>query len=210
MAKSENTRSDDFKTPLMVASFTQGLFEVQTSDNGFKYWGCTLLLPKTQPLQVFEQAALEAAEKRWPGKAAQMIKDKDIKSPFLDGDGPQGKSKKTGERHAGYAGNWFIRVSSGEDYRPKLVNQRLIAITNKEELYSGCHVFAVLNAFAWYNVKTGNGVSFGVSMIQKVKDGERLGGGGAGDPAEYFEKIPDEGDAPDSTKSGAGAGGLFS
>jgi hypothetical protein len=47
-------------------------------------------------------------------------------------------------------------------------------------------------------------------MAQKVKEGESLGGGGAGSPDQYFEKIEDEGEAPAETKAGAGAAGLFS
>ena len=75
-------------------------------------------------------------------------------------------------------------------------------------MYSGCYVYAVVNAFTWENKEKGKGISFGLSMAQFVKDGENLGGGGA-DPEEFFEVIPDTGDAPASTKSGAGAGGLF-
>ncbi len=202
-------RSTDAKTPLARLAYANGLFEMQTSDSGRKSWTCSLLFPKTVDLSALHNLALEAAKEEWGDKAVGMIKDGIIKSPFLDGDGKQGKSKKTGEPHAGFPGHTFIRCTSGEDYRPKLVNQKVLPITDKAELYSGCFGFAVVNAFTWVNKENGKGITFGISMFQKAKDGESLGGGGGGNPDEFFEKIADEGDAPAETKTGAGAGGLF-
>jgi len=202
-------RSTDAKTPLARLAFANGLFEMQTSDSGRKSWTCSLLFPKTVDLSALHNLALEAAKEEWGDKAVGMIKDGIIKSPFLDGDGKQGKSKKTGEPHAGFPGHIFIRCTSGEDYRPKLVNQKVLPITDKADLYSGCFGYAVVNAFTWENKENGKGITFGISMFQKAKDGESLGGGGGGNPDEFFEKIADEGDAPAETKTGAGAGGLF-
>lgn len=201
-------RSEDIKTPLARAAFTDGLFTLQVNEQGRKTWGCTLLWAKSVDLTPMHDLALKAAKEEWGDKAEQMIKDKIIKSPFLDGDGAQGKSKKTGEPHAGFPGHTFIRPVSGEDFRPKIVNKKVLPITSKDELYSGCYVYAVVNAFTWENDKNGKGISFGVSMVQMAKDGDRLGGSG-GNPEEHFEKIADEGDAPASTKDGKGAGGLF-
>ena len=104
---------------------------------------------------------------------------------------------------------WAIRCTSGEDYRPKLFNQKVLPIGGKDELGSGDYGFAVVNAFTWENKENGKGITFGISMFQKSRSGESLGGGGGGNPDEYFEKIDDEGDAPAETKTGEGAGGLF-
>lgn len=205
------SRSEDFKTGLVRIAFTDGLFAVQEDDFGNKSWTATLLIPKTESLAIYEKAALEAAAAEWGGeaKAKQLIKDKMIHSPFLDGDGPQGKSKKTGEPHAGFPGNTFLRVKSGEAYRPTLIDRQKLPITEKSKLYSGCYVYAVVHCFTWENEKKGKGLTFGLSMVQFVKDGDQLGGGGGVDVDKWAEKIPDEGSAPDSTKSGEGAGGLF-
>jgi hypothetical protein len=67
----------------------------------------------------------------------------------------------------------------------------------------------VLNAFCWTNAQNGDGVSFGIQFFQKIKDGERLGGSGGVDAAQWMESVPDEGAAPEATRGGAGAGGLF-
>lgn len=203
-------RSDDLKTPLCRLAFTNDLFEPRANDKGVKKWGCTLLFPKTTDITALKVAALEAAEREWPGKAAEWIKSGTIKSPFLDGDGPQGVSKKTGERNAGFAGHTFIRVGSGEDYRPKLVDRKVLPIVSKDgPLYSGCYAYAVVNFWTWEDPKNGKGLSCNVNLIQVAKDGERLGGGGGVDVDKWAEKIEDESDAPASTKTGAGAAGLF-
>lgn len=202
-------RSADFKTPLARIAFADNLFTPQQRDNGKKQWGCSLLWPKGVDLSALHNAALEAAKEEWGDKAAEMIKNEIIKNPFLDGDSKQGKNKQTGEAHAGFPGTTFIRVISGEEYRPKLVNQKVLPITSKDELFSGCFGYAVVNAFTWENKENGKGISFGVSMIQKAKDGDRLGGAGGINVEEWADKIEDEGEAPAETKTGQGAGGLF-
>lgn len=206
------SRSEQFKTPALVrASFVDGLFELQKDDWGNLNWTATLLIPKSDSLAVYEKAALEAAAAEWGGveKATKLIKDKIIHSPFLDGDGPQGRSKKTGEPHEGFPGHWFLRVKSGEAYRPTLIDRKKLPITSRDQLYSGCYGYAVLHVFTWENDKKGKGLTFGIDMFQVAKDGDRLGGGGGVDVDKWAETIPDEGAAPESTKGGAGAGGLF-
>lgn len=202
-------RSEDTKTPLVRLAFANGLFEVQEDDKGRKSWTATLLIPKSESLAPYEKLALEAATAEWGDKAMQLFKDKMIHSPFLDGDGPQGKSKKTGEPHAGFPGHWFLRVKSGEAYRPTLIDRQKLPIADKSKLYSGCYGYAVVHCFTWENKEKGKGLTFGLSMFQFVKDGENLGGSGGVDVDKWAEVIPDEGAAPASTKGGAGAGGLF-
>lgn len=201
--------SERMKTGLVRFSFTDGLFELQKDEWGKLNWTCTLLIPKSESLAPYEKVALEAGTEEWGDKAAKLFKEKLIKSPFLDGDGKQGKSQKTGEPHDGFPGNWFLRVKSGEKYRPTIINRQKMPITNASELYSGSYGYAVIHAFTWENDKNGKGITFGIDMAQFAKDGENLGGGGGVDVDKWAETIPDEGTAPASTKGGAGAGGLF-
>jgi hypothetical protein len=202
-------RSEDAKTPLVRLAFANGLFELKEDDWGNKNWTTTLLIPKSDKLEMYEKLALEAAKAEWGDKALQMIKDRIIHSPFLDGDGPQGKSKKTGEPHAGFPGHWFLRVKSGEAYRPTVINRQKLPIVKLGDLKSGDYGHAVVHCFTWDNDKKGKGLTFGISMFQLVKEGESLGGAGGVDVDKWAEVIPDEGAAPAPTKGGAGAGGLF-
>ncbi len=207
MARSQDISTQQAKL-LGRFAFTQGLFELQTAKSGKKQWTLTVLFPKSLDLSVLHNLALGAAKEEWGDKAVNMIQAGIIKSPFLDGDGPQGKNKKDGEPHKGFPGHTFIRLASGADYRPKLLNAKMLPVTGKDELKSGDYGYVVVNAFTWENVEQGKGISFGFSYVMKAKDGESLGGGGAGAPEQFFEKIEDEGEAPAETK-GAGAGGLF-
>lgn len=202
-------RSSDVKTPLARLAFANGLFKPLERDNGSKQWACTLLFPKTADLTSLRNAVIEAAKTEWGDKAVEMLKNEVIKTPFLDGDGKQGRSKETGEPHAGFAGNYFIRVTSGEEYRPKLFDRNVNPTNSQDEIYSGAYVYGVVSAYTWDTKENGKGVSFGVSLLQKARDGDRLGGGGGPDPSKFLEKIADEGEAPASTKGGAGAAGMF-
>ena len=48
-------------------------------------------------------------------------------------------------------------------------------ILDESEIYSGCYGKVSLRAFA-YDQKGNKGVSFGLQNVQKVRDGESLGG----------------------------------
>lgn len=205
-------RSQDTKTPLGIISFSADLFKPRDRDNGTKSYGCTILFDKTTSLADLQNIALAAAKEEWGDKAEGWIKSGMIKSPFLDGDGPQGISKKTGERHPGYAGRTFIRCTSGENFKPKVFDRQRNPVMDADGAPSGSQVFAVVNAYTWENPTNGKGISFGISMVQVVKaatGAEVLGGSGGPDPDKFFETIADEGEAPAATKAGQGAAGLF-
>lgn len=206
------SRSEDVKTPECTIAFAHQMFEPQERKSGKKQYTPTLLFKKGADLSALHTAALEAAVAEWGEKAKQWIKDEVIKNPFLDGDGKQAISKKTGERHAGFAGHTFIRCVSGEDFKPRVFDRRRNPVMDKAGLPSGSKGFAVVNAFTWENEENGKGISFGISMFQvtHVATGDEvLGGGGGPDPDKWFDKIDDTGDAPEQTKGGAGAAGLF-
>lgn len=204
-------RSEDVKTPLARLSYTGDLFKARergTTNKKLGY-GVTLIFPKGTDLTVLHNAALAAAEEAWPGKAKQWLKDGIIKSPFLDGDGKQGKDHE-GNPKPGLPGTWFIRATSGPDHKPRVFDRKRNPVMDVSGAPSGWYGYAVVNAYTWDTPENGKGITFGVSMVQVAKEGESLGGsGGSGNPDDFFEEIPDEGSAPAETKAGEGAGGLF-
>ena len=198
-----NERSPDIKTPLARLAFTKTLFVPQVRENGTRQYGCTLLFPKSTKLTELKNSSAQVATLTWGPEAVTFLQNGVLHSPFLDGDGPQGLSKKTGKRHPGFADHIFIRVISGEDYAPQIFDRSMQAISAPRDLYSGCYGYAVVNAFSWES-QTGRGVSFSVSMVQFVQAGERLGGG-APDPAAFFTPLDDE----SVTRDSSGAASLF-
>lgn len=199
--------SEEIRTPIARLSFP-ALFKPKESKDGKKKYGCTLLFKKPGNLDNLYAIANAAAVAEWGEKAKDMIKNGVIKSPFLDGDGPQGMSKKNGTRYPGYEGHLFIRLSSGEDRPPHIVGPNPAIPAKAEEVYAGCYVYAIIKAYTWENPQNGRGVSFGLSMLQKARDGEKLGGSES-DPTKAFDVIVDEGEAPAETKNGSGAAGFF-
>lgn len=197
-------------------SYAQYCFGANTTESGKKQFQGTFLFPKTIDKSALDALVLEVLVEEFGGKMGgqagviDAVKNGVIKSPFLDGDGKQGRDKE-GQPKPGYAGHWFIRCTSGEEYPPKMFMSRNGAVVpaTKSDVKSGDYGFPVVNAYTWDNPKNGKGASFGFSMFMKSRDGESLGGGAPSNPDGYFEAIKDEGAAPDATKGGAGAGGLF-
>lgn len=197
-------------------SYAQYCFDANTTESGKKQFQGTFLFPKTIDKSALDALVLEVLVEEFGGKMGgqagviDAIKNGVIKSPFLDGDGKQGRDKE-GKPKPGYAGHWFIRCTSGEEYPPKMFMSRNGAVVpaTKPDVKSGDYGFPVINTYSWDNPKNGKGASFGFSMFMKSRDGESLGGGAPSNPDGYFEAIKDEGAAPDATKGGAGAGGLF-
>ena len=207
------SRSEDVKTPLAIIAFSRSIFKPMERDNGRQQYGCTLLFPKSVDLSPLQNAALNAATTEWGEKAKEMIKNGVIKNPFLDGDGKQGRSKTTGEPHAGFPGNTFIRCVSGSDFKPRVFDKRRNPVMDPDECPSGSQVYGVVHAFTWENKENGKGISFGISLLQVVRKAEGdevLGGAGGPNPDAFFETIVDDEDkSGDVTWGGDGAASLF-
>lgn len=219
--------SENFRAPDCRLGFDLYLLQPQQKkdDNGqavmdkngkqVEEWGATFIFPNSTPKTIFEKAIVEACVNAKWGTEAEIVKMIGaglIKSPFLKGDGKEARFKKgdkVGELQPGYGPDvWFIRTNTRIAPPVRFKDPNIQA--TREEVYSGCYGFPVLNAYTWEG-KTGKGVTFGLQYFQKLRDGEKLftGGGAAVDPNEFFEQIEDTGAAPDETKNGAGAGGLF-
>lgn len=211
---SKDGRSENVKTPECRLAFAAGLFETRKNEEGTKEnFNCVLLFDKKTDIGVLKNLALEAAKSSWGEKALEGLNSGAIRSPFLDGDGSNAISKKSMERHPGFAGTTFLRVSSGAKFKPKVVDANRNYVYDEEGCPSGCYGKAVVNAYTWDDPKQGKGVSFGISGFQKLRfeKEDRLGGGGGIDPDEWFDKVADTDTeaAKAATSEGKGAGGLF-
>lgn len=146
------------------------LFEpyAQNPEQAAKY-STVILIPKSDKATINKiKAAIEAAKEEgksrvWGGRIPPKV---DI--TLHDGD-----EEGDLERNPEYAGHYYMSISSKQ--KPGLVDQDLNPILDQDELYSGCYVRVAMNAFAYlYNGK--KGVSFGLNNVQKLRDGEPLGG----------------------------------
>jgi len=127
-----------------------------------------LLIPKSDTATVSKiKAAIEAAKtaglSKWGGKVPP-----NLKLPLRDGD----TERDTTERPE-YAGHYFVNANSKT--RPGIVDANLLEILDPGELYSGCYGRASINFYA-FNTAGNRGIACGLNNLQKLSDGEFLGG----------------------------------
>ena len=89
---------------------------------------------------------------------------KDLIIPIHDGD-----LEKSGNE--AYENAIYFNATS--NYPPEIVNKKLEKITNRSEVYSGCHVNLSLR-FYGYNFDNKKGIAVGLGNIQKLGDDVNL------------------------------------
>jgi len=199
--KPQMYRTELFKGPLMRISYAWQMFKPRDG----KY-GCTLIASKSADWSALQARVVEVVKNPWGDKGADKWKAGLIKSPFLDGESKQARHKETGELHPGMGADvQFIRVATGEAFPPKVFDPGMkrcsflapgspYLLFESDDCPSGSWGYPVLNAFAWNNVDSGDGVSFGIDMLHvtKLADGDDVLGGEGGsraDPKSFFEAV---------------------
>jgi len=72
-----------------------------------------------------------------------------------------------------YANSYFINANSAQ--KPGVVDQDLNPIIDSSEFYSGCYGRASITFYP-YNAQGSKGIACGLNNVQKLEDGEKLGG----------------------------------
>ena len=186
--------SGTFLSPEAQLAFADSLFEKKSMD-GVKFtFGCTLIFDDKHRA-FFADIVRKVAGLKWGEKGVRDLDAGRIKSPILEGDGPQAYSKQSGELWPGFGpGKFFIRANANEDAQPQVFWKSKHMQATREEVYSGCWGKGVLNAYSWENPSGGRGVSFGIRAFQKFRDGESLGGRAPFDPDKWIVEIEDDTD----------------
>ena len=128
------------------------------------------------------KAAIESGKSRLANSKG--VVPKNLKTPLHDGDTER-------EDAAEYHGMIYFNVSTKN--KPVICDRRRRAITDRSEVYSGCYANVAVNFYVFN--KGGNaGVAAGLLGIQKVRDGEQLGGSSvsAGDFEDLGEEATDD------------------
>jgi len=148
-------------------------------------YSIVMLFPKGADLSALRKAAVEAATEKWG--ADQNKWPKNMRNPFRN----QGEKQFEGYEE----GAFFITATSKQ--RPGLVDQKLNDIIEDRDFYPGCYARASVKAFA-YSQAGNHGVSFGLQNVQKLAEGDPLGG--RTKPTDDFEAVVDE-SAPETGQS---------
>ena len=137
-------------------------------------YSVTILVPKTDTDTMSRiNAAIEAAKQKgtadkWGGQCPPVLA-----VPVYDGDGvrpsdgmPFGTECK---------GHWVFTASAKADYPPEIVDRMGNPIINQSEVYSG--IYGRVNVtFYPYMFGGKKGIGAGLGPVQKLRDGEPLGG----------------------------------
>lgn len=140
-------------------------------------YSAVLLIPKSDTATVERvQTAIQAAvhdgvERRIFTQAIDPAHTK--YPPLRDGDLPNESGEPRGPE---FTGHWFISTSSPQDRKPSIVDGQLNKIIDQSEVYPGMYVNMAIEFYPY--AQSGNkGISASLVGVQKVKDGEKLGGG---------------------------------
>lgn len=132
-----------------------------------KKFSASLIIPKSDKATVAKiedaiQLALDLGKKsKFDGKTPAKPK-----LPLRDGDEERPDDEA-------YADSWFVNATSKT--KPGVVDKDVSPIMDQDEFYSGCYGRASINFYP-FNTKGNKGVACGLNHVQKLKDGEPLGG----------------------------------
>ena len=167
------------------------LFTPWTNDpkNTPKY-STVILIPKSdkQTLKAIEDARA-VAEINGKAKFGASWGKKGLKNTLHDGD-EEGDLDTNPE----YAGHMYMTVSANT--QPGVVGRDLNPVMDSTEVYSGCYARVSINAFP-YNTQGNQGVSFGLNHVQKLADGDFLGGRSRAE--DDFDALDDEDDEDEAS-----------
>lgn len=148
-----------------------------------KKYSCSIIISKDDKatLAKIEAATTAATQLGISGKFGGK-KPAKLKLPLRDGDEERPEDEA-------YANCFFLNASSKT--KPGIVDKNVNPILDQEEVYSGCYARVSLNFYP-FDTNGNKGVAVGLGNIQKVKDGEALGG--RSNPEEDFAEVIEDDD----------------
>lgn len=142
------------------------LHEPRAIEGNEPKYSVSLIIPKSdkQTIKAIQEAIAEAKENSkqlWGGKIPA-----NLKTPLRDGDEERPDDPV-------YADAYFINANSKR--KPELVDLKGNKNLGPDEIYSGCYARVSINFFG-YNAAGNRGIGCGLGNVQKIDDGEPLGG----------------------------------
>lgn len=144
------------------------LFEPYAFGDEDPRYSVMLLIPKSdhRTMERLREAEREAKQQGVAGVFGGKDPGANLVSVIKDGD-------LVADDYPERAGCWYLTARTKT--RPGVVDINVNPILDASEVYSGCYARVSLSAFP-YKYGGNSGVSFGLGNVQKVADGENLGG----------------------------------
>ena len=146
-------------------------WEPKSINGGAPKYSVSLIIPKSdtktiEKIQAAIQAAYEEGEGKLKGNGKSVPALSVLKTPLRDGDAERPDDEA-------YADSYFVNANSGT--APGIVDADRNPIIDRSEVYSGVYGRASINFYA-FNSNGNKGIACGLNNLQKIRDGEPLGG----------------------------------
>lgn len=146
-------------------------WEPKSINGGTPKFSVSLIIPKSDTKTVAKiKAAIEAAykegEAKLKGNSRTVPALSAIKTPLRDGDAERPDDPA-------YANSYFMNANSNT--APGIVDADCQPILDRSEVYSGVYGRASVNFYA-FNSNGNRGIACSLNNLQKIRDGEHLGG----------------------------------
>lgn len=147
------------------------VWQPKSINGGTPKYSVSLIIPKTDTDTVNKvkaaiQAAYDEGESKLKGSGKSVPSLSVIKTPLRDGDLERPDDEA-------YKNSYFINANSST--APGVVDADRQPIIDTFEVYSGVYGRASINFYA-FNSNGNKGIACGLNNLQKIKDGEPLGG----------------------------------
>lgn len=147
------------------------VWEAKSVNGGTPKFSVSLIIPKSDTVTIKKiQAAIEAAykegEAKLKGNGRSVPALSVLKTPLRDGDTERPDDEA-------YANAYFVNANSAT--APGIVDADRQPILDRSEVYSGVYGRASINFYA-FNSNGNKGIACGLNNLQKIRDGEPLGG----------------------------------
>lgn len=161
-----NTNQKDNKVIVPCRFSYLHCWEPNSVNGGAAKYSVSAIIPKADTKTVEAiKTAIERAKQdsvsKWGGRVPG-----NLKTPLRDGDIDRPEDEA-------YKGCYFLNANSTQ--APQIVDAAIQPILDQNEVYSGCYG-RISVTFYGYNSNGNRGVAAGLGNIQKLKDGELLGG----------------------------------
>ena len=147
------------------------VWEPKSINGGAPKYSVSLIIPKSDTATVGKikdaiKAAYEEGQSKLKGNSKSVPALSAIKTPLRDGDTERPDDEA-------YADSYFINANSGT--APGIVDSACETILERSQIYSGVYARASINFYA-FNSNGNKGIACGLNNIQKLRDGDPLGG----------------------------------
>ena len=147
------------------------VWEPKSINGSTPKYSVSLIIPKSDKVTVEKikkaiQAAYEEGQSKLKGNGKTVPALSVLKTPLRDGDLERPDDET-------YANSYFINANSAT--APGIVAADRNTIIDRSEVYSGVYGRASINLYA-FNSNGNKGIACGLNNLQKIKDGEPLGG----------------------------------